>query len=78
MERTIAWLGVLLPEQFLFLAKSGAFLCASGMILYVALASSYPAVHDTLRELRGRRSRSVLSPTGLVSQALCVRAARKS
>ena len=42
MERTVAWLGVALPEQVLFLLKSGVFLCASGVILYVALASSYP------------------------------------
>jgi Probable cobalt transporter subunit (CbtB) len=52
MERTVAWLGVALPEQFLFLLKSGAFLCASGVVLYVALASSYPAVHDTLHNFR--------------------------
>jgi Probable cobalt transporter subunit (CbtB) len=52
MERTVAWLGVVLPEQLLFLLKSGVFLCASGMILYVALASSYPAVHDTLHNFR--------------------------
>ena len=38
MERTVAWLGVALPEQVLFLLKSGVFLCASGVILYVALA----------------------------------------
>jgi hypothetical protein len=52
MERTVAWLGVALPEQVLFLLKSGIFLCASGVILYVALASSYPAVHDTLHNFR--------------------------
>jgi hypothetical protein len=52
MERTVAWLGVALPEQVLFVLKSGFFLCASGVILYVALASSYPAVHDTLHNFR--------------------------
>jgi Probable cobalt transporter subunit (CbtB) len=52
MERTVAWLGVALPEQILFLLKSGVFLCASGVILYVALASSYSAVHDTLHNFR--------------------------
>lgn len=52
MERTVAWLGLALPEQILFLLKSAVFLCASGVILYVALASSYPAVHDTLHNFR--------------------------
>jgi Probable cobalt transporter subunit (CbtB) len=52
MERTIAWLGVALPQQVLFVLKAGVFLCASGVILYVALASSYPAVHDTLHNFR--------------------------
>jgi hypothetical protein len=52
MERTIAWLGVALPEQFSFLLKSGLFLSVSAVILYVALASSYPAVHDTLHSFR--------------------------
>jgi hypothetical protein len=52
MERTVAWLEVALPEQILFLLKSGVFLCASGVILYVVLASTYPAVHDTLHNFR--------------------------
>lgn len=52
MERTVAWLGVVLPEPLLFLLKSGAFLWVSAVILYVALASSYPAVHDTLHNFR--------------------------
>jgi uncharacterized membrane protein len=53
MERTVAgWLGIVLPEEVLFLLKSGVFLCASGVILYVALASGYPAVHDTLHNFR--------------------------
>jgi hypothetical protein len=52
MERTLAWLGLVLPEQLWFLLKSGVFLGASGVILYFALASSYPAVHDTLHNFR--------------------------
>ena len=52
MERTVAWLGLALPEQILFLSKSGVFLCACGVILYVALASDYPVVHDTLHNFR--------------------------
>jgi Probable cobalt transporter subunit (CbtB) len=52
MERTLAALGLALPEQISFLLKSGVFLCASGVILYLALASSYPAVHDTLHNFR--------------------------
>ena len=52
MERAVAWLGVALPEQVLFLLKSGVFLCASAIILYVALGSSYPTVHDTLHNFR--------------------------
>jgi cobalt transporter subunit CbtB len=41
-----------LPERFSFLLKSGAFLVACGAILYVALASEYPAVHDALHNVR--------------------------
>jgi Probable cobalt transporter subunit (CbtB) len=52
MERTVAGLGVALPEPVLFLLKSGVFLCASAVILYVALSASYPAVHDTLHNFR--------------------------
>jgi Probable cobalt transporter subunit (CbtB) len=52
MERTVASWGWVLPEPILFLLKAGVFLCASGVILYVALASSYPAVHDTLHNFR--------------------------
>jgi Probable cobalt transporter subunit (CbtB) len=52
MERTLTGLGAALPEQFLFLLKSGVFLCASAVILYVALAASYPVVHDTLHNFR--------------------------
>lgn len=44
--------GLELSEQALFFIKSGLFLFASGMVLYVALAAHYPAVHDTLHNLR--------------------------
>ena len=53
MERAVAsWLGIALPEAVLFLIKSASFLFASGVILYVLLAASYPAVHDTLHNVR--------------------------
>jgi hypothetical protein len=41
-----------LPERFSFLLKSGAFLVACGAILYVALVSEYPTVHDALHNVR--------------------------
>jgi hypothetical protein len=47
--RTLAWS---LPEQFSFFLKSGVFLFACGAILYVALVSEYPVVHDTLHNVR--------------------------
>ena len=53
MERTatrsFAWS---LPERISFLFKSGIFLFACGAILYVALASEYPVVHDALHNVR--------------------------
>jgi cobalt transporter subunit CbtB len=53
MERTVtqtaSWT---LPEQISFLLKSTVFLLASSAILYVALASEYPAVHDALHNVR--------------------------
>lgn len=53
MEKTVAGrLGIALPEQLLFVIKSGMLLMASGVILYVLLAASYPAVHDTLHNFR--------------------------
>jgi hypothetical protein len=53
MERTITnRLGVALPEQIGFLIKSGIFLALCGATLFIALASSYPAVHDTLHKAR--------------------------
>jgi cobalt transporter subunit CbtB len=41
-----------LPERISFALKSGMFLFACGAILYVALASEYPAVHDALHNVR--------------------------
>jgi hypothetical protein len=52
MEKTVARLGVALPEGSLFLIKSGLFLLTSDMILYVLLAAGYPAIHDTLHNFR--------------------------
>lgn len=53
MERTVAtWSGVVLSEPASFLLKSAIFLFACGAILYVMLASGYPAVHDTLHNFR--------------------------
>lgn len=53
MERTIASrLGLSISERIAFLIKSGIFLTVCGATLFVALASSYPAVHDTLHNVR--------------------------
>jgi len=53
MQRVpIGWLGVEASEYQLFLLKSGLFLMVSAAILYVSLAASYPAVHDTLHNFR--------------------------
>ena len=53
MERTlVTWLGFSLSERLSFLIKSGVFLSICGATLFVALASSYPAVHDTLHNVR--------------------------
>ena len=53
MERTLTtWLGYALSERQMFLIKSGIFLGVCGATLFVALASSYPAVHDTLHNVR--------------------------
>jgi cobalt transporter subunit CbtB len=41
-----------LPEGISFALKSAMFLVACGAILYVALASEYPAVHDALHNVR--------------------------
>jgi hypothetical protein len=53
MERTVAGrLGFALSEPLSFLLKSSGFLLACGTILYVLLATGYPAVHDTLHNFR--------------------------
>ena len=53
MERTlVARLGFTLTEPRLFLVKSSVFLVLCGVTLFVALASSYPAIHDTLHNAR--------------------------
>ena len=53
MERIIASrLGLSVPERVSFLIKSGIFLSVCGATLFVALAASYPAVHDTLYNVR--------------------------
>jgi hypothetical protein len=53
MEKTVtSSLGFALPEAVSFVFKSTVFLAASFAVLYVALASDYPAVHDTLHQFR--------------------------
>jgi len=53
MEKiVIAALGYGLSERAAFLLKSGIFLMVCAATLFVALASSYPAVHDTLHNAR--------------------------
>jgi len=53
MEKILAArLGLELAEPISFLIKSSFFLIACGATLFVALASSYPAVHDTLHNVR--------------------------
>jgi putative cobalt transporter subunit CbtB len=53
MERTlVVWLGLSVSERLSFLIKSGIFLSVCATTLFVALASSYPAVHDTLHNVR--------------------------
>lgn len=53
MEKTLAnRLAAALPEPVAFLIKSGIFLTLCGATLFVALASSYPAVHDMLHNVR--------------------------
>jgi cobalt transporter subunit CbtB len=53
MERTVAGsLGFALSERLSFFMKSIVLLFASGIILYVLLAAHYPAVHDTLHNVR--------------------------
>ncbi len=44
--------GVVLPEIYYFLMKSGLFLFFSGAILYLLLFATYPPIHDVLHEFR--------------------------
>ncbi len=48
----ITGLGLDFSERQLFLIKSSVFLAICGATLFVALASSYPAVHDALHNVR--------------------------
>ena len=53
MERTVAHgMGVAVSERFAFMIRSAIFLSICGATLFFALASSYPAVHDTLHKAR--------------------------
>jgi Probable cobalt transporter subunit (CbtB) len=53
MEKIVAiWLRLAVSEQTSFLIKSGIFLSICGATLFVALAASYPAVHDALHNVR--------------------------
>jgi cobalt transporter subunit CbtB len=53
MEKAfVGWLGVTVPEPVWFMMKSAMLLILSGMILWIALAAHYPAVHDTMHNLR--------------------------
>ena len=53
MERAAAGrLGISVSERISFLLKSAIFLSVCGATLFIALAASYPAVHDTLHNVR--------------------------
>jgi hypothetical protein len=53
MERTVAGrVGITVSERVSFLIKSGIFLSVCGATLFIALAASYPAVHDALHNVR--------------------------
>jgi hypothetical protein len=53
MERTIASrLAISVSEPVSFLIKSAIFLSVCGATLFIALAASYPAVHDALHNAR--------------------------
>lgn len=53
VERIVhAWLGLAVSEQASFLIKSGIFLFFAGATLFFALGASYPAVHDSLHNVR--------------------------
>ena len=53
MEKTAARrLELAISDRLSFLIKSAIFLSVCGATLFVALAASYPAVHDTLHNVR--------------------------
>ena len=53
MEKVVAgWLGVAVHEPVSFIIKSGMLLFLAGTILWTALAAHYPAVHDTMHNVR--------------------------
>lgn len=53
MEKTLArGLELANTERISFFIKSAIFLSVCGATLFVALAASYPAVHDTLHNVR--------------------------
>jgi cobalt transporter subunit CbtB len=53
MEKAfVGWPGVTVPELVLFMMKSGMLLILSATILWIALAAHYPAVHDTMHNVR--------------------------
>jgi hypothetical protein len=53
VERIVhAWLGFAVSEQASFLIKSAIFLFFTGATLFFTLGASYPAVHDTLHNVR--------------------------
>ena len=53
MEKAVVGsLGITLPESVSFVMKSGMLLILSGTILWIALAAPYPAVHDTMHNVR--------------------------
>jgi hypothetical protein len=53
MEKVVAaWLGVAVSEPVSFIVKSSMLLFLSGTILWIALAAHYPAVHDTMHNVR--------------------------
>ncbi len=45
-------LGVAVSDRLTFMIKSVIFLSVCGATLFVALVASYPAVHDTLHNVR--------------------------
>jgi len=52
MDRTIARSLLGLSEPISFALRSGLFLCASAATLYLLLAAHYPAIHDTMHNIR--------------------------